>query len=349
MRQKTNSILETKTKEVLLEDSLESKLKSQEKQIFEPKISQRELKEKISTSLIVETVSDINTCYRLWEEFSPKRTIFDTWEFRYAFYLGYKHQPYFILLKNQKENLGLLPLWYEEDKQKYFWFGSWWQEENSFFVKHPKYIPYLISASPSPLHLNAISPDSVYLLKNKIKFQKDEAKYVLNVEGFKSHEDFLMTLKKNNRRNLRKDRNRIKKLKPKIIINKFSHFDNLVKLAKERFAKKGEETDWEDKRRIDTFRYVIRLRDRSYKIRMVSIKIGNRIAGVDLNAIYNGTYYTLKCGYDVYRFPGIGNFMNLFEIDDAISLGLKRVDFLQNNYNWKSKYFPALPLLIYEK
>jgi CelD/BcsL family acetyltransferase involved in cellulose biosynthesis len=158
-----------------------------------------------------------------------------------------------------------------------------------------------------------------------------------------------MTLKKNNRRNLRKDRNRIKKLKPKIIINKFSHFDNLVKLAKERFAKKGEETDWEDKRRIDTFRYVIRLRDRSYKIRMVSIKIGNRIAGVDLNAIYNGTYYTLKCGYDVYRFPGIGNFMNLFEIDDAISLGLKRVDFLQNNYNWKSQYFPALPLLIYEK
>jgi hypothetical protein len=110
-------------------------------------------------TLQAEIVSDINRCFELWKEFSPQKTLFDTWEFRFAFYQAYKHKPYFILLKNQSENLALLPLWYEDDKKKYFWFGSWWQEEVRFFSKDPNYVPILLSIAPSPLSLNAISKD----------------------------------------------------------------------------------------------------------------------------------------------------------------------------------------------
>lgn len=300
-------------------------------------------------TLQIEIVSDINLCLKLWKEFSSQKTLFDIWEFRFAFYQGYKHKPYFISLKNQLENLALLPLWYEKEKKKYFWFGGEWQEEMKFFSKDPNFIPILLSIAPSPLLLNAISKDSVESLKDKMKFEEDEPKYILNLEGFRNHEDYLMTLKKNTRRNLRKDRNKIKRLNPEIIINNFSDFETLVELSKRRFAQKGEKTDWEDERRVETFRQVIKLSGKSYFVRMISVKIGEKIAGVDLIAIFNNTYYTLKCGYNVKEFPGIGNFINLFEIDDAIFLGMKKIDFLQNNYDWKNKYFEPLPLFKYEK
>ena len=53
---------------------------------------------------------------------------------------------------------------------------------------------------------------------------------------------------------------------------------------------------------------------------MITVTTGSKIAGVDLVALFNNCYYTLKCGYDVKNFSGIGNFFNLFEIGDALSL-----------------------------
>jgi hypothetical protein len=297
----------------------------------------------------IEIVSKIDECFKLWTEFSFLKNIFDTWEFRFAFYRGYGYKPYFLLLKEKLENVALLPLWYDETKKKYTWFGSDWQEEVRFFTKDINYIPILISAAPSPLYLNAIAKDSIEPIKNKIKFEYDDPKYILNLEGLKNHEDYLMTLKKNRRRNLRKDRNRTLKQKPEIIINNFADFNYLVELSKKRFQERGEDTDWQDLRRIETFKEVIKLADRSYKKRMITIKIGKKVAGVDLVCLYNNTYFTLKCGYDVKNFSGIGNFINLVEIDDAIKLGMKKIDFLQNNYGWKSQYFEPVPLFKYEK
>ncbi|MDP3995878.1 MAG: GNAT family N-acetyltransferase [bacterium] len=297
----------------------------------------------------IEVVSDIKKCKELWDELSAKETLFDTWEFRYAFYLGYGFTPYFLVLKSPSENLALLPLWYDDEEEKYVWFGSSWQEEVRFFAKDLKYIPSLISAAPSPLFLNAISPESVRPIGNSVKFVPDAAKYILKIKEFKSHEDYLATLKKNGRKDLIKDGRRIQKQNPEIIIDNFADFDQLVALAKKRFGQKGEKTDWEDLRRIETFRQVIKLSGPSYKARMISIKIGEKIAGVDLICLFKNTYFTVKCGYDVAGFSGIGNYMNLIEIDDAIKLNMEKIDFLQNNYAWKSRWFESVPLFKYEK
>jgi CelD/BcsL family acetyltransferase involved in cellulose biosynthesis len=303
----------------------------------------------------VEVVSDIKECEKLWRQFSPNLTLFDTWEFRNAFYEAYKYEPYFLVLKKNGENLALLPLWYEDknfyDKnlKRYTWFGSDWQEEVRFFAKDINYIPLLISVAPTPLYLNAISKDSAEKLKDKIEFKEDEPKYVLNLKGFKNHEDYLMTLKKNTRRNLRKDRNKILRQNPEIVIDNFSDLDILIELAKKRFREKGENADWEDPRRVETFKNVIKFSGRSYKVRMVKVKINGRDAGVDLICILNKTYFAVKCGYNISEFSGIGNFINLYEIDDAIKLGMEKIDFLQNNYQWKNKYFPPVPLYKFEK
>jgi len=51
----------------------------------------------------------------------------------------------------------------------------------------------------------------------------------------------------------------------------------------------------------------------------------------------------------VAEFSGIGNFINLLEIDDAIKLGMQKIDFLQNNYQWKSRWFESQPLFKFQK
>ncbi len=300
-------------------------------------------------TLQTETISDINSCFKLWKKFSPSKTLFDTWEFRLAFHKAYRYKPYFLLLKNNSEEVALLPLWYEDEAKKFSWFGSDWQEETRFFSKDPSYVSLLLFLAPSPISLNAISEDSVRLLKDKIKFEEDAPKYVLDLQGFGNHEDYIMTLKKKIRYNLRRARRKIESQNPKIMINNFSDFENLIHLSKERFKQKGEKTDWEDQKRIEAFRQVIKLTGRSYKTRMISVSIGNQIAGVDLIALFDSCYYTLICGYNVKDFSGIGNFVNLFEIDDAIRLGMKRIDFLQNSYHWKENFLEAVPLFKYEK
>ncbi len=302
-----------------------------------------------SKKLQIEIISDIDSCFELWKKFSPRKTLFDLWEFRLAFYKAYKYKPYFMLLKNRSDELALLPLWYEDDAQRYCWFGGDWQEEVRFFSKHPKYISILLSLAPSPLLLNAIIQDAIRPLKREVQFEEDEPKYILVLRKFRNHEDYLATIKKKTRQDLRRNRKRIETQNPEIVIDNLPDFEHLVRLSKERFKQKREETDWQDPRRVEAFRQVIKLAGESYKVRMISVLIGKRIAGVDLIALFNRCYYTLRCGYNVRDFPGIGSFFNLLEIDDAIRLGMKKVDFLQENYEWKDLFFQTVPLFQYEK
>lgn len=297
----------------------------------------------------IEVFSDLENCFCLWKEFSPQRNLFETWEFRLAFYFGYQFKPYFLVAKKKGENLALLPLWFDEDRKIFTWFGSDWQEENYFWYKEKEAMETLLKVAPSPLYLNALTKEAIEPFRESFVFQEEESKYLLDLRDFKTHEDWLKTLKKNDRRDMRKDRNRILRQNPKIIINQFSDFKNLVKLAKERFKEKGENVDWEDPRRIKTFEKVIELGGKSYIPRMISVKIGEKYAGVDLIVIFKERYYTLKCGYNVKEFKGIGNFINLLEIDDAIHIGLKKIDFLQNSYHWKSRWFPPIPLFKFQK
>lgn len=306
---------------------------------------------KLLKSLQVEIVSDIDRCHELWSEFSPYKTLFDTWDFRSAFWLGYHHQPYFIVLKNDSENLAVLPLWYEDDQKKYFWFGSWWQEESSLFVKNPLLVPPLLALCPSPVLLNAINLETALWAKDFVDFEADDPKYVENISQMQSVDDFLAEFRKKKRQNLRRDRKAIEAQHPVVTFDNFSDFDHLTRLCRERFAQKGEEADWKDPRRVETFRQVINLgrTSKEYRIRMISIRIGDKVAGVDLIAIFDGCYSPIKCGYDVKNFPGIGNYVNLLEIKDAIRLGMKKVDFLEISYGWKDKYFDAVPLFKYER
>lgn len=303
-------------------------------------------------NLKVEVYSDIKDCFKLWDEFSPKEGLFDLWNFRLAFYKAYKPKLHFMLFKSGEEKIGLLPLWFEDWDKKYYWFGGWWQEENNFFAKKSIFIPLMLAVCPKPVLLNTISFPIYQRLgpaKDFVSFLPDDPKYVLDLRGMNHVDDYLKRLKKSRRKSLKKNRIRIEKQNPEVIINNFSDLKHLFRLSSERLAEKGQKCDWdefpEDKK---VFEHVIKLAGKGYDIKMISIKINNIIAGVDLIAIVNGCYYAMICGYNVKQFSGIGNYFNLLEIEDALRMGLKKIDFLENNYQWKDRWFQAVPLLKYE-
>jgi hypothetical protein len=304
-----------------------------------------------SKDLVFHVESDLNKCQSLWEEFSPHQSLFDSWNFRLAFWRGYKFSPYFITLSLQKKVLSVLPLWFDPEDQQYTWFGGNWPEDNSFFTKAPVTIPLLLKLIPGKVRLVCILPSQATIIQENL-LQADEEKYVLEIKDFRSLDDFWQRLKKKKRYNLKRDWKRIQELKPKIIYNEFSHLENLFALNIRRFDNMvlddGKSTFLPEEKRT-TFREIVNLA-KDYKVRMISTLIEKKVVSVDLAAIYNGVYYCLAGGCDVEDYSGLGTFANLQLINDAISLGMKKIDFLQGDLNWKASWrLTPSPLLKFVK
>lgn len=298
----------------------------------------------------IEVTTNIKRCEELWKEFSPMQSLFDTWNFRYSFYQGYKFPLYFLTVKKKNEPLALLPLCYNESKKVYQWFGTDWQEDNGFFAKNYFYMPILLFLAPRPISLNAITEKAVKKMPSIIKLEKDDPKFILDVKNLKSVEDYLSSLKKKKRYNLKRDRKHIMAHNPKIVINEFSDYDEMIEICKKRFVQKGQIADFqEDPATVSIFKNIIANGSGVYEPKMVSVFMHGELAGADLITIYKDSYYPLHGGgYDTERYSGIGNFMNLIEIQDAISMGMEKVDMLQYDYGWKHSWFPETPLFIYK-
>lgn len=305
-----------------------------------------------SKDLMFKVETDLEKCRLLWETFSPKKTLFDLWNFRLAFWRGYHFSPYFITLSFQEKPISVLPLWFDSDDKYYSWFGGNWPEENIFFTTLKTTVPLLLKLIPGKAKLQCISPQEGITDQPKI-FAVDEEKYTLPVENFKTMDDYWATLKKKKRYNLKRDLKRIDFLQPKIVYNDFSHLERLFKLNISRFdgmvLDDGKSTFLPKEKQV-VFREIVNLAG-DYQVRMISTLIKDKIVSVDLTAVYNQTYYCLAGGCAVGEYSGLGTFANLQLIKDAISLGnIENVDFLQGDLNWKSswKSLPK-PLFKFEK
>ncbi|MBN1331331.1 GNAT family N-acetyltransferase [Candidatus Dojkabacteria bacterium] len=315
------------------------------------KLNQKTLTELKAKGYEVKIVSDIDSCKVLWKEFSSFKTIFDTWEFRYAFWKGFGRVPYFVAISKQDANVGLFPLWFEADNNRFIWFGSWWQEETKILVKDDTLVDLLLDLAPAPLHLGSISSETVKKSANPERFKKDDSKYILDLKKYNTLDSVLNNLKKKRRYNMKRDRRVIESRNPVVVRDRFEDLDHLIRLSKARLKEKGQLADWEDPRQIEAFRNVVELGKihDSYDIRMLSVEIDGEIMGVDLILLYNKIYAPIKCGYDVDNCPGIGNFLNLYEIEDALAGGFEKMDFLAVNNGWKDKWLEEVPLYVFEK
>ncbi len=310
-------------------------------------LNSNKLLAKVLKSLTVRVVTDIDEAESLWKSFTPNESFFDRWEFRYAFWYAHRYPVHFITLNSGSETVAVLPLWLNTDCDWYTWFGSNWQEDNTFFVADPIFIPLLLAAAPKPIELCCILPSATKPVSKLVSLTPDYPKYVLDLGDSENFTQFISRYAKKRRYNFRRDVNKIEALKPKIIFNDYTHFDDLINLITRRKKSIGEEEIyWSDKRKVETFKYFIQRykNNESFSIRMASALVGGKVAATDLIVTHKGVYTALVGGNDLQNFSGIGTYMNYLNIIDAINLGIRTIDFLQDDFGWKGHWCKSLPL-----
>jgi len=295
-------------------------------------------------NLRLSIVTDLKTCKKIWQQLSPNENLFDLWDVRLAFHQSYGGQPYFMTLTKNSHLLACLPLFYQNTIKKYTWFGSDWMENINFFTADPYFLPILLYFAPKPLVLEGISQKSARLLPEFIKLEQDLPNFALDLTRLMTMDHYLSTLPKKKRYNFRRDYRKILELQPVVTFDDFDQFEKMITITKKRFHDKGEETDVEKDPFIEgAFYNLLHAGSSQFEAKLQTVTINGRTAAIDMLAFHNGVVYPMRGGNDIPNFPGIGNFINYHEINQAFAMGLKKIDYLQIGYGWKQRYLTTEP------
>ncbi len=293
--------------------------------------------------LKVKVHSDIENCYNLWEGFTQNESLYDLWDYRYAWYEAYEYKPYFYTIYEDKEPLAMLPLWFNHDSNEYEFFGGWWSEDNTFFVSDERFIDLLYEIIPEKSTLTSIKM-SPTLADRKIfsMLQEDAHKSILDTSKFNDMEDYMSILKKKYRYNLKADYKRIADQNP--VVTEYENcdpslFSKIVNLNVKRFSGESYFTNHNVARGYEN----IMKRADLYSYKIIEVKVGEKIAAVDLIIEFKDNYYMPIGANNIEEFKGIGYYMLYHEVQDAIKNGRKVVDCSQVDYGWKHRYFEQKP------
>lgn len=305
---------------------------------------------RLTSHLKIKIHRQLEQCRSLWEKFSSNNSLFNLWEFRLAWWQGFGYSPFFYTLYLDKEPVAVLPLWFNEVEGRYEWFGGTWPEDNHFFVTDEKFIPLLLTLAPSPLHLNAISPEKFKSNNFINNFQADEPKFILNLKGIKKINQYLMMLNKKARHNLRYFYQRFQNFSARLQILDGDKSNLLPKLKELSIIdfERNDISEYRKPQRMRTFEMIYKNQGK-YEIKTFLVYIQNYLVSLDILAIYRNNLYILTGASDLERFSGANTFITYLEIEYGIKNKFQLIDCMQVDYHWKHKYFFKKPMLKFEK
>lgn len=311
---------------------------------------------KLIPRLTLKVHTDMEKCFSLWDTFSPKETLFDEWDVRYSFYQGFKHKPHFYTIYEGRKALGVLPLWFNKEEKNFEFFGGWWPEGNSFFVRDEHLVDFFIATLPTPVNLWSLRKDQpLDRLRVFGKVQVDpDMNYFKNIDGVSSIESLLKEYKKKDRHNLNADYQRMRNYGVRLEVvdtNKQAQLQVLEKMFemnRKRFINTKDKSSFEQEEYRIAFRQLVKNAG-SYDVKFFVAKIQKHIAAIDMIVTHNDTYYQFQGVNDIKRFNGIGTYMVYIELKDAIDNGYKMVDCLQEDHTWKHRYFDKVDRFFFVK
>lgn len=299
-------------------------------------------------------IKDLETAEKLWRSLSPRKTIFDEWDFRYCFY---KYDPHPILFLAAYESagsdaseklVGLMPLQLHP-KHGYEFFDEYNCEENRPFIKpgYEKIIPDLYAAIPGKTKIYDISGEDEFTTKLEI----EDYSYYLPLEGLNDFNDFLNArLSSKRRKSLLKEINEAASYnfaieifpgapdeKSLSALEKLFSF-NTGNFGKESYLLEEEQAPWRDLLKLD------------FNWRLIVLKAEGEIQGVALSVLYNNDWHYLITGVNFKNYSGLGKLMVKVGIEAAIKSGAKVFDAGLGDCGWKHLWhFDKLPQYIFSK
>ena len=279
----------------------------------------------------IRVVTELHEAENLWRELSPRRVIFDDWDFRFVFY-KYDPQPLsfraaYEVSDGREELVGLMPL-VDYPEFGYGFFAEEPCEENRVFIKsgHDEAVQKIYESLTGKTQFYDISGEDEYTQKLTL----EDHKYMLPLAGFKSFADFTEArLSSKRRHSLEKELVAIENLQPEVVMNDFGDLENLFKLNLKSFAeesylsKEAEKNPWRE------------LVKAPFNWRLISLRLNGQTVAVSLGVLYNGYYHYLLTGVDFASYPGLGKYLNKTSIEEAIKMGAKYFDAGLGDCGWK--------------
>lgn len=280
--------------------------------------------------LSIREVNDLKSAESLWHALSPKKTIFDEWDFRYCFY---KYAPLplkFLAAYEGEELVGLMPLQIHP-KHGFEFFAEDPCEENRPFVKaaYEKIIPDLYKAIKGPGKAYDITGDDEFT----IKFDLEDYKYILPLKNINNFEDFLESrLDSKRRRSLAKEISNVEAYGVEMEIVEPADYLNTLELLfsfntgnfkEESYLLENDRAPWRDLMSLD------------YQWRLIVLKIKGKIQAVSLSVLYNNEWHYLITGTNFKDFPGLGKLLVKVNIESAIKDKAEFFDAGLGDCGWK--------------
>jgi CelD/BcsL family acetyltransferase involved in cellulose biosynthesis len=280
----------------------------------------------------IQVVSDPAGAQRCWDRLSPRKTIYDEWNFRWCFARRHPEwELHFIMALSDNSPVALLPLqrvsadWLE-------FMGGNFMEDNRVFVKpgHEHVIPQLFERVTAKASLRGIIDDGHPFLSD---LPLGSPKYTYDIRGIDTLDALIdRVFRSKSKANLSKKVRAIERIGPVIRTNSI---DDIDLLAEHNVRAFGEESSFVDdpaqkeifKDLCDLFPYFIH-----------TYLVAGKTQGVSFSLIHNKTYLYLLSGTNNHEVPNLGNYLILNNIRTAIENGCETFDAGRHDCNWKERW-----------
>lgn len=274
--------------------------------------------------------NEIEKCRELWSLFSPKGRLFDVWDYRACFYDELDNEPYFIEGFDGNEPFGLVPLCFAKSKKQYNYFGGWFPERNSFFLKDKNKLAEFLEQCPKNTFIEGIDPaEGKYY-----EFLDDENTYYLDLSNYNHNFDmFLGSLDKKKQKNLKRELKNIPDYQ--IHYNRLKDFDRMVELNVRQYE---DDSKFHDSAIKNGIFNLAQLADKNGCLQMISLEMNSKIEAVDIGVVFNDWYHAIIGGANNQKIPNIGKLMTMLDIKNAIAKKTRFVDFAATSGYWKGMW-----------
>lgn len=286
----------------------------------------------------LKVVEDAEECACIWKKHWDATSIFDLWDIRNCFAESFKRNNTFIVLENDGDVHGVLPLsWMEESHFYSFfpgesWHGKTWLEQNKVFATDNNAFQILIDNIPGPAHMRYMSANSLYF-NDSLTF--DESNYHLYLGEFGyTFDGYMQKFSSKSRKNLSKEVSRFYEIGATLRYNKLEDVDVLFEMN---LAAYGEDSYFKDPRFYESFQSLLKWLSDNKLLRIVTVEIGGKVAAVDIASQY-GSEYVVLCGGTNPEFPGIAKLINFHHIEWACQNRMEKIDFLCGDFGWKERF-----------
>lgn len=277
-------------------------------------------------------ISNLAEAEAIWKALSPNKSIYDVWEFRFAYYKYFNYPLYFYTAFNGEEPVGVLPLMLNEEKNQLdFFAGFSYMEDNAIFLKEPnqEIVNTLITQIEKPALLEYMREDMKIIEGST----PHDYNYFIDLKGMRTYSDFInQYLSGDGRRNLNSQLRKLEQYNFSISYDYISDIDILEKWNRERFkdhSSFAERPHWNE-----FFKSIAQ----EFSSKIITLSLDNNKVGVGFVVFHNNICYGINSGYDP-EIKNLGKYLTLLKIQAGIDANKEIYDAGGSGaFGWKEDF-----------